>query len=537
MAGNRLAWNASAKQFYRELGKQANGRPRRFYLGHDKEKAIVKVQRLTTLWAAHESRWEKYSEAGLDDSPFPQWEPVSLAIAEAILDEKWSVTIPIPDGYDGGDTYHWLVGVRTSYPIISIEIESPEIVEREEARVKNDIQQEVDEEIERHKKKLRKIRRIHSGYIEGIRTGQNLFDALGAYIDYLKSKHVDLDGVTNQSGLKQADRIKRLKNFAEDTDLGLFKTTQIESIIETWRVRPVTPQGKRYSPVTCQHTLTAFRAFVNWLHREQRFPWRKPEDFDWPRTSILKSQEEKHASVYQKTFSKEQIGVLWQHATFFQRKLILLALNCGFLRSEIGSLQWSHINGNRIKTLRPKTGVPGQFLLWELTLRYLGPRTAGLVVVNRNGRSMVSKTEGNNISSLIPNSWNRLIERVQKSHPDFERLPFKYLRKTASQFIREVSDGETARVFLQHRNPVPSDVELGSYTNPIFTRVFEAQEKVWNLLKDVLVDTEPVDLPRKLSNREVLEIRRLKRSGTKTKWLSRKYQVSEDTIRRIGRKK
>jgi integrase len=533
----KISWNRSAKQFYRELGKKNNGRAHRFYLGDNEDRAKSKMVILTEMWRALKSRWERWRDAGMAETEFPMWDETTLTIAQAISEGRWSVKVHVPPEIDSDGVAHWLVDLRATYPMIAISIDNEEAIAQVNQEMRTFGEAEAEREYKRHRNRITMLQKTFAGYGAKIRTNYTLHDALDSYIDFLKNKHRDVEGRTNQTGLKQSDRINRIKNNAPNLSLDDFQETQIRTIIEYWRTRPTSRLEKKYSPTTCHHTITAFRAFIQWLHRNPDFQWKKPPDFDFEKINIVRSNEEKHSRAFVRVFTREQIAILWNHATEFQRKIILLGLNCGFLRSEISHLDWSHINGNIIRNLRPKTGVVGEFMLWETTLKYLGERKpSGPVVTTKNGNSVASLTKSSNVSAIIPNSWNRLISRIQKSHPDFERLPVKHLRKTAAQMILQVSDGETAGVFLQHGRPVESDRELPAYANPVFERVFRAQKMVWENLKDIFTDNEPVDLPRKLSLVQIKQIRKEKRHGIKTKWLAGKFGVSEDTIRRVTRK-
>lgn len=104
-----------------------------------------------------------------------------------------------------------------------------------------------------------------------------------------------------------------------------------------------------------------------------------------------------------------------------------MALNCGFSISEISSLNWTEIEGEYIKGLRPKTKVYGEFWLWDITRQALGePKQKGLVLTTEAGLSLIAPTEGNNTSKKIPNAWNRLLRRIRKheAHEKFRMLGF-----------------------------------------------------------------------------------------------------------------
>ena len=67
--------------------------------------------------------------------------------------------------------------------------------------------------------------------------------------------------------------------------------------------------------------------------------------------------------------------------------------------------------------------------------------------------------------------------------------------------------------------------------------MFEAQDRLWEFLKDIITPLGEVELPRKISPETIREIRRLKRRGIKTKKLSEMFGVSTSTIRAYCRKK
>ena len=92
-------------------------------------------------------------------------------------------------------------------------------------------------------------------------------------------------------------------------------------------------------------------------------------------------------------------------------------------------------------------------------------------------------------------------------------------------------------VFLRHGKPVKSDSLAGTYSNPVFQRVFDAQDRMWELLQDVFTPLEEVELPRKVSPATIRQIRALKQQGIKTRKLSELFGVSPNQIRAYCRKK
>lgn len=541
MAKKILAWNDSAGQFYREIGKREDGRAVRFYLGADEMQATATVARLEGLWRGVEERWHDWKGDDAETTPFPCWDELTVVLGRAIAKGEWSVTVEPPD--EGPeDLAVWHQRLKTYFPMIRVEIEDTAKLAAGCQSFIEGGKAMADKEQARHKQEMRIAKSIGEPFGGKIATRETLHDALDAYKTWIEKKFVDIDGRTTQTGKKQGERAERIKRLTKDIALSDFGIPEIESIIEFWRTRPKkqTRKGQPpapYSFTLCKHTIRLFKHFIRWLHKEPTFPWKKPVDLEFDRLDIVKDREIKYKV---ETYSKEEIGILWQHASHFERKLLLLALNCGFSISEIGSLTWNEVEGEYIKGLRPKTKVYGEFWLWDITRQALGePKKKGLVLTTEAGLSLIATTRNNNTSKKIPNAWNRLLRRVRKheAHKNFRMLGFHHLRKTAGDLIRRFADGETMAVFLRHGKPVKSDALAEVYSNPAFHKVFQAQKRLWEFLSDIFTPLEEVELPRKVSPATIRQIRALKKQGIKTKKLSEMFGLSPSTIRAYCRKK
>src|SRR6185437_2278591 len=179
-------------------------------------------------------------------------------------------------------------------------------------------------------------------------------------------------------------------------------------------------------------------------------------------------------------------------ASPFERLLLLLALNCGFGKAELASLELAdvyldqqHPRSNEvgletgsiaswILRVRHKSGVYGEWKLWPLTVRaivwWLKQRSmikvidnVGTLLVTSKGKRFDTPTQGNHPNFQIPNRWFQLTERIRKDHPTFRRLSFNKLRKTSGNLMRSKAGGEIAGVFLCHGTPVRSDCLLDVY--------------------------------------------------------------------------
>jgi len=540
MAKVKLARSKTADQFYREIGKKPNGQAARIYLGDDETLAGANVTRLVALWNAVEERWRHWDQNKMTDDPFPCWDDVTLTLARAIGKGAWSVTVEPPD--DGPEEVAaWLATLRSYFPMIRADVEDPAAAEEGSRRLKEVWQKDAEREEATHAREMRKIKDNATPFGGKVATRETLHDALDAYKAWIEKSFVDIEGVTTQSGKKQGERAARIRRYAKDVPLSDFGIDEIDAIIEFWRTRPrkpatkAKPHGSPYAFTLCKHTIRLFKHFVRWLHKDKSFPWKKPADLDLDRIMIVPDAETKYKI---EPYNKDELALLWQYASLFERKLLLLALNCGFSISEIGSLDWRGVEGDHIKGLRPKTKVYGEFKLWDMTRQALGtPKKQGLVFVTDSGLSLIAKTAGNNTSAKIPAAWGRLVRRVRKHHRDFRWFGFHHLRRTAGNQVRKLADGETMGVFLRHGKPVKTDALAGSYSNPDFTKVFAAQDKLWEVWKDIFTPLEDVELPRKTSPEQIRQIRRLKKQGVQTKKLAEMFGVCTDTIRVYCRKK
>lgn len=310
-----------------------------------------------------------------------------------------------------------------------------------------------------------------------------------------------------------------------------------------------------YSFFTCKHQIRLIKHFVEWLHRNPEFRRRKPADYEFERVTILRHPHEIAARLTPhqvKTFGREHLGTLWEYATPLERVFMALALNCGFNISEVATLRAAEVHGVTIKRLRHKSKVYGEWRLWPVTeeaIRWAEARKAHqgikshLLLTTEAGRSYIAPTTKNNRGAKIPNAWNRLLSRVQEDHPDFPRLSFGKLRKTAGDPIRKFADGEVAAIFLAHGQSVSSDELAENYTNRPFEKVFAAQERVWEHLKDVLTGEFPAQDAKKPSAKvsvgTVKKIQSLWDEGLTADRIAELSGVGITTVRRhtAGRKR
>ncbi len=543
MAKKILAWSNSANQFYREIGERLEGKPPRIYLSDDERMARANVVRLEGLWQGVEDRWSNLHAMGMADTDRPVWDDVTIQLAKAVGRGQFFIDLDPPDDVkDDDDLATWIADLRDYFPQIQVRLK-PDVAAaaKQGAKERLDLaEKDAEEEQSRHRKVMRELRDYAEPHEGKIRTQETLHDALDAYVRWLHQEHQDVEGATTDTGIKQGERAVRVKRHSKDMALSDFGMDEILDLFEYWRKRPkqVNEQksnGKPFSHSLCKNTITLLKHFFRWLHNEKSMPWKKPADLDLgARISIVRDTDPKYKA---ETYTAEEVKTLWSYATAFEKKLLLFALNFGASISETATLAWKHVEGDYVKRLRPKTKVYGEFVIWDLTRQAMGePQAEGRVLLNGNGNPLHSKVKGKQ-SRQIKNAWDRLLKRVKKHHDKFKTMGFHGMRRTAIQFIRDESDGETAGVFACHGKPVPQDKMLGLYSNPVFPRVFEAQKKVWTMLSKFITDLGTDALPRKFTPEQIREVRRLKRQGVKTKVIATLFGMSVNQVNRYARKK
>lgn len=150
-------------------------------------------------------------------------------------------------------------------------------------------------------------------------------------------------------------------------------------------------------------------------------------------------------------------------------------------------------------------------------------------MARKDGGCLIQQTPAGR-SNKIATAWGRLLDRVQKDHPDFRRLNFNKLRKTSSRFIRQIAGGEVASIFLAH-GQATDDALLELYAARDFAQVFAAQAKWRDVLKpifeNVTTDTRTV-----IPLGKIDRIRELWRSDLKPEEIARQTGTSRATVYR-----
>jgi hypothetical protein len=514
-------------QYRRDLGwkltRSGKRAQQRFYLGRDKNTAQVSETRLEAFWTALEGYFaaERKGES-------PLWEEWSLEIGAAITDGKMVINPPPPPP-----------------AIVALFPDDPDLASAGWLDI-----------LQTHFSGVIALSGVPCGGYRGrgefdtpkpVHTGHTLHSAIDGYVEYLHQRHRTAEGIVSQTGKKQGERAERLKRHHPDCPLYDLTAKKIEDILLYWGKRPVKEKEKRYSRDTCKNQLILIRAFLHWLHRSE-MKWKLPPDYLFPRIKIEWLASEVSGEVKKRTFTVEQVGILWKHATPLERVFIALGINCGFGAGEIGTLAETEVNGSVIKRLRHKTKVFGAWWLFPITrdaVAWARKRkevlgfTSDYLLVADSGKPYCAVTVGNNNNQKIRNSWNRLLKRVRQENKDFPLLSFGKLRKTSASWIRRVrgGGGEMGSIFLTH-GKATDDPLLDVYANRQFRRLFNCEKRIWKRLKDVLTGefTEP-KAHRPMSHRleEALKkrIRKLKKQGYKLAAIAKMTDTPFTTVKRI----
>jgi hypothetical protein len=141
---------------------------------------------------------------------------------------------------------------------------------------------------------------------------------------------------------------------------------------------------------------------------------------------------------------------------------------------------------------RPKTRKYGEHWLWPAVADAVAQFLDGRPVLPLTGRRTPwYRTHTANPQSKFNRWWSALLDRVEKQHADFPRLPFGSLRDVLPNILRREFSGEVASMCLQH-GELGEDELLKCYANVPFKKLFDATrqlESVFRPLLDVLATT------------------------------------------------
>jgi len=564
VAKKKALCRAASGAFIRNLGwkRTALGYAQhKFHLGKDETKAALANLRLEHLWTEVSKRWERENSTELNPTDRPIWDELTLPMAEAVRKGEPVAKVPVPAFYsaftNGGLVVSdWLDRLQADFSVIKLELLNPSA-----GAVTDEFLQE---EGQRLMESGRRLLHKKAG-------GETLHAALTVYGKWIAEKFLDAERRVTQWGNTQGRHVTFLRKHLPDCSLVELDGHRIEELLDVLRLRPVGDGGRAVSVAWTRNVLKQFRHFLRWLNRSPEFAWRRPADLELGQVRIPLNPTEKGRlarSSQVETYTADELGALWEYAPPFQRLVMLLALNCGFGKAEVASLELSEVlirarhpheresghtgcdTDSWVLRVRHKSDVYGEWKLWPETVRAIdwwlkrraeievGPAISTLLVTSKGGR-FDTATKGNHPNFQMANAWLNLAERVRKDQPAFRKLSFNKLRKTAGNLIRDEAGGEVAGVFLSHGNPVRADAQLDRYTNRPFARVFGAIERIgerlrpqWAKVPDPFPDVPIKKGGPNISLGTIRRIQELRGQGRKIAEIVKEVGLSRATVSR-----
>lgn len=491
-------------QFHRTIGQTRRDdgayKPRRFLLGTNHTRARLGSALLEQLWEqvveAHDYEQQRDLEfldrgetllRSIDDPTAvtraeieqskPHWDQSTMGFANVARLGGTTFTVARHTGESARDYTERLAEIAAKFPTFRV------VATPEDAHVAADGRSHFEGNAESLMAQASHAARVADTSVPRL-TGSTLYEAIESYASQA------VNG--KEGGNVEAANARRLKDSIQDADLGEFGYSSLETIRNYWRNRPNGKKtGKPIAVSTVDNHLSTARRFTNWLDRTDKYDWELPKrGLEALKANIKQLRRADELSVLAQgaqVFNVDQMAAIWRHATDRERLFVVTALNAAMAPAELSSLRWNEISGDppRIKRIRHKSGVYAEFALWPETVQALdwwrrtSPHAGELVFVTDDGSPYMRQR--------FSNAWGRLRKRIEREMgQDIPWwLPFKHLRKTAAQLVRDASDGEIAGVFLSHGKPVQTDDLSDLYSKRPFHRVDAALADVQKRLGPV----------------------------------------------------
>lgn len=519
----------TTRGYVRSLGRDAAGKHQKFYLGHEKQEAECRLKAIIVLWEQIEAY---YGTAGT-----PVWDTDRLATAKAIASGE---------GATLQKRFHeppreYFVRVNETSRRAGVEIRPANEF------LYNVGREDLAKDVERSQARL-------SGALgTPTATGQTLHQALRAYQDHIRHEFGDHDGAPTDNGRTKIDQVKTVMEYVPDTDLGALDYHGTDELFGVFRRRPVSKRyGTPMARKSCTNYIGELGRFLKWLHLSKDFRWRLPEDFALIKRAPRELDDDAEREAREPAiWSVEQLKVLSEYARPLERVFLLLGLNCAYGADQAGRLRVSHLrvseSGEKrsyIRRIRRKKKTLSIHQLWHQTadaLRWATERREGqasdneFLLLTDSGRPFWRKTTGGHRSQLIPNLWNRLLDRVRKDHPQFPRHPFNSLRDTSANMVRQRAGEEIALLHLAHKHQ-SRDPNLRRYTHPTRKRHFRVLRWVERKLQEVFAAAGPDPWAARsktyIGLAKIKEIRRLHDEHVGVTEIARQLGVSTSTVYR-----
>jgi hypothetical protein len=364
----------------------------------DEAEVKRRIARLEELWLAVETEEEKFGRE-------PLWDELTLDIGKHIADGDYRVIVPrgkvnAPDVYA-----RYIHRLQNAFPMVAF---LPEPAEEdaykdgaEDARRK--AARAMRSRIGETRREMEEALLRSGGFSasEVMAGEETIHEAFDAYAEQVRRDDT-IPGSSDVSdyGHMRLKNIGRLKERHENVQLRTLNTFDaVQGIIDVWRTRPLVKNSDPPRPITkktAQHHIAELMRFFRWLNRSADFGWRKPPDFDELNLRVrTTAQENKRNGTHQvATYTISELCLLNEYATPNERLLFLLGLNLGFGPAEQGRIELRDLfldqqhphhellaqqkllhgfegteQDSFLLMARPKTGIPGEWLIWPQTIQ------------------------------------------------------------------------------------------------------------------------------------------------------------------------
>ena len=370
-----------------KVGDDGVRRQHRFSLGTDRKEAERRMARLRELWAENET------VAGE-----PTWTPFALSCANQIAQGNYKIAYSLDEPYaeqmeDPATEYAQMINtLRGYFPSLEI-VPADQGLYSESLRRNDQLQSQTMKFIEGELKERGVISKetvLPDRVIAG-----DFHEALDTYAEHDIKKHNVKPGTGQLTlyGNLRLERVERFKEHHPDFPLSALNYDRCEEMIRYWRQRP---RKKDNSGITskdnARHHIGELLRFLRWLDQTDRFGWLMPRGVERIDRTIQGTDSERAArlsAIQKATYSLAELATLNHHATPIERLIMYVGLNCAMGAAELGRLQigdllllhkhefadrlsfFSTENDSFIRTLRPKTRVFGEWLLWPETVKML----------------------------------------------------------------------------------------------------------------------------------------------------------------------
>lgn len=521
----------SNRGYQRNLGRLANGSQPKFYLGHNKDEAIARLEAILLIWERVERKWGNATQKAV-------WDEQSLQTAKSVA--KGEPLVVHQGNHEPEDGYFTRINEWRRILRVPLVVANEHLYEAGNNVLASAIKTSQ--------------QRLADAIGSSKATGQNLHAALRSYQEHIRHEYRDSrDGTITDNGKKKIDQIDTIISYLPDSDLGALDFQGADEVFGVFRRRPISKRYKKpMAKKSCTNYIGELGRFFKWLHLSKDWQWRRPEDFELINRRPRDLDEDvEHEAKDTPVWTIDQLKVLNEYATPIERVFLLLGLNCSYGADQAGRLRIGHLkladdDGRHsfIKRVRRKKKTASihilwkqtvEALLWSLNRRKSQTHETDLLLLTDNGRPYWSKTASGNRSQLIPNLWIRLLDRVRKDHADFPRLPFNSLRDTSANMIRQMAGEETASLHLAHKHQ-SKDEHLRRYTHPVRKRHYKALLKLEKKLRLVFEAAGPNPFADRQKNyigrTKIKQILELKDKGKSAGEIAKKLGISVPTVYR-----